>query len=249
MGKTQLIAMTEEQVKTCIENLVQIMRLKPLKLIHDGEVSPDPAEITKYNLREAGDYADKYQLFESPDEFYFLIIYAKKFSQSYILNCDWFDHIFKPFVYGVSHPKVYLCINIELSEKEYNSIPMGILKCPYRFVVLPDLYPVIGSEGGLKASVISYERIDREELMKDNTIEIVSNEHGEHPKTFSHKFFPKIQAGDVGVKLVNALPGELIRVRIILNDNFSPYTEYQIREVESHRESISFMDPSGLCMM
>ena len=67
--------MSEEQVKTCIDNLAQIMKLKPVKLIHDGEVAPDPAAITKYNLREAGDFADKYQLFESPDEFYFLIIY------------------------------------------------------------------------------------------------------------------------------------------------------------------------------
>ena len=62
MGKTSLITMTEEKVKTCIENLVQIMKLKPLKLIHDGEVSPEPAEITKYNLREAGDYRRAGQL-------------------------------------------------------------------------------------------------------------------------------------------------------------------------------------------
>ena len=249
MRRNAAISMNEDQVKTCIDNLASIMKLKALKLIHNGEVNPNQAEITKYNLREVGEYADKYQLFEAPDEFYFLVVYSEKFNQSYVMNCDWFDHIFKPFVYDVDHPKVYICTNIELTEKEYNSIPMGILKCPYRFVMLTDLYPVIGSEGGLKASVIEYELLDKASLEKDKTTELMYDENGFHALSFSHKLFPKIQAGDVAVKLVNALPGELIRVRIILNDNFSPYTEYQIREVESHRETIGFMDPSGLCML
>lgn len=67
-------------------------------------------------------------------------------------------------------------------------------------------------------------------------------------KAFNDREYTTILDSDPAVKLVNALPGELIRAKLIFNDKGDVYTTYKIRRVVACRSTLGYFDDSGLDM-
>ena len=229
---SNLLCLTHEQVQTNIVNMAEIMKLPKPTIVFKGKVKPKPEEVTKYKLRNLKETAEEYELWECEDKFYFIVIYSNKFEEQFFLACDWFNHLFKPFVFekGIDRPKVYLCYATVINNKMYKQIPQGLLQCPYRLVGIPDVHTLTGSPNKLDSYIISYELLDTKD------------------KAFNGKEYSDILASDPGVKIVNALPGELIRVKMIYSDKGNVFTTYKIRRVKSTHSKLSFHDKSGVDM-
>ena len=225
--------LNETQVETIITNVSKLMRLKGVpKKLFSGELKLSQNDIKEFNLSSYSpkNLAEKYALYEVPDEFYFVIVYAHEFKTSYFQACEWFNHLFKPFVRGtIERPLVYLGYAFEMNQNDFDKLPIKLLDCPYRLVSLPQLHHVVGSPNGLEGFVKDYE------LLK-----------GEKAISFNNKRYPLITNEDVAVKLVNALPGEIIRAKQLYNDKGSVYAEYKIREVVRSKTTLGQFDSSGI---
>lgn len=211
-----IICLTEEQVLTNLNNLVEIMKLPKIVKVYDGKPK------TQYKT------ASRYQLFESKDEFYFIVVYSDNFNIQYFQACEFFEKDFKDFVKEPDRPKIYICSAFTIPKTYYKLLPSNLIKYPFRFVKITDLHPIIGSKNLLPAHIKSYELLNTKE------------------KAFNNKDFPVILDSDPVVKILNALPGELIRCHEIIVDNWKPYTQYKIRRVVSTKSSIKDLPNSGL---
>lgn len=212
----ETICLTNEQVINNLNNLTKILKLPKLEKIYEGK----PKVVSKL--------ANNYELYECKNEFYFIVVYADNFNIQYFQACKFFETMMGDFVKTVDRPKIYLCSAFTISKTNLKSLTMNIMSVPFRFVLLTQLHPLIGSKDFLHAHIVSYELLDTKE------------------NAFNNKDFPIILDSDPAVKLVNALPGELIRYKEIIADNSKPYTQYKIRRVHSTRSSIKEIDSSGI---
>lgn len=234
--REELICLNEAQVETNIKNIAHFLKgydgkpLKQPKKVFSGAVKPSEKESVQYNLANVKERAEKYELYECENQFYFIILYSHKFEAQHFIACDWFNHLLKPFVRDdVTRPYVYLCYAHLIKPKQYDSIPLGLLDCPYRLVSLPQMHPITGSDSLSYAS--EYELLDTKD------------------KAFNDRDYTTIFDSDPAVKLVNALPGELIRAKLIYNDKGDIYTTYKIRRVVSTRSTLGYFVESGLDML
>ena len=225
--------LNEWQVEVNLNNIIKLMRLKgSLKKLSSGPLKISAEDNNKYNLRGIPnkDRAKSYSFYEVPGEFYFIVIYAHEFQTKHFLACDWFNHLIKDYAKkDVERPLVYLCCAYDFSSTEFDRIPTGLLDCPYRLVQLPKLHPITGSPNGLEGFVKDYE------LLK-----------GEKAISFNNKQYPFVLNNDPALKLVNALPGELIRVPQLYCDKGCAYEEYKIRVVKRSKTTLGQFDESGL---
>lgn len=224
-------SLTEDQVHTNIRNIANAMRLPEPKSIFKGKIKPTAEEVAKYSLNVLKNKADEYELLECENAFYFIVIYSKKFDVQYFLSIDWFDHLLKPFVKeNAERPKVYVCCSAIISDNDYDSIPLHLLKCSYRLCPLQYLHPITGSKNGFEGYCLNYELLNTRE------------------KAYNGKEWPEIRDCDPAVKLVNALPGDLIRTQQLFSDKGNCYTTYEIRRVIPWRERLSLHPESGICL-
>ena len=230
--KSDLICLNESQVETNLNNICKLMRLKGnLKKLFSGELNIKKDDITKYHLNDISpkNKANSYSFYEVPNEFYFIVIYGEDFRPEHFLACDWFNHLINDFARkDVERPLVYLCCAYELQQAKFDKIPIGLLDCPYRLVSLTQLHRITGSPNGLEGFVIDYK------LLK-----------GEKAISFNNKSYPYITNEDPVVKIVNALPGELIRAKQVYDDG-CVYTEYKIRVVKPSKTTLGQFDASGI---
>ena len=233
--REELICLNEEQVETNIKNIASFLRgydgkqLKQPKRVFSGVIKPSEKESVQYKLANVKERAEKYELYESENQFYFIVIYSHKFEVQHFIACDWFNHLMKPFVRDErERPYVYLCFAHLIKPKQYDSIPLGLLDCPYRLVSLTQMHPITGSSSLSYAS--EYELLETKE------------------KAFNDREYATILDSDPAVKLVNALPGELVRAKLIYNDKGDIYTTYKIRRVVATRSTLGYFDGSGLDM-
>ena len=226
-----LICLTHEQVKTNITNVATIMKLPKPELKFQGELKISKDDIARYNLSGIDASAECYELWECKDQFYFIVVYAHSVEIKYFVACEWFNHLFKNFVYDVDRPKVYLCSAFTIDKTKYSKITTGLLKCPYRFVIIPKIHPLTGSINGLNGF------ISQDELLETKD------------RAFNNRDYSEILASDPAVKIVNALPGELIRVKYIASDAGNVFSAYKIRRVTSTRTRLGYFDGSGLDML
>lgn len=224
--KATCICLTEEQVLTNIKNIAKCLKVKEPKRVFHGTVKPTEKELVQYNLANVKERAELYELYESENEFYFIVMYAHRFQEQHFIACDWFNHLIKPFArVEQERPRVYLCFAHLIKRSQYDSIPLGLLDCPYRLVSLTEMHPITGGEFSYASE---YELLDT----KDNA--------------FNDRDYTKILDSDPAVKLVNALPGELIRAKLIYNDKGNVYSTYKIRRVVATRTTLGYFDGSGL---
>ena len=227
--KSSVICLSKSQVKTNILNMAKLMKLPKPEIVFSGKLKVKQDDIDKYNLNTVKERADCYELWESKDKFYFLVIYSNKFEAQYFVACDWFNHIFKDFVRKeVDRPKVYLCYAFVLSKKQYKTIPMNLLNCPYRLIEIADVHPITGSPNGCDTIIMDYELLETKE------------------KAFNGKEYSDILTSDPIVKVLNALPGELIRAKMIFSDKGNVFTTYKIRRVKLDKTKVGMFDKSGV---
>lgn len=225
--------LNESQVETNLKNICQLMRLKgSIKKRLSGPLKVSQEDVSKYHLNAIApkDRAESYSLYEVPGEFYFIVIYAHEFQVKNFLACDYFNHLIDEYARkDVERPLVYLCHAHDLQQAEIDKIPIGLLDCPYRLVSLAKLHPITGSPNGLEGFVKDYK------LLK-----------GEKAISFNNKHYPFVLSNDPAVKLVNALPGEIIRAKQMYCDKGCAYYEYKIREVKRSKTSLGQFDDSGI---
>lgn len=215
----ETICLTHEQVLNNLNNLSQIMKLPKLELKYEGKLKE-----YKTTLK----LAECYELYECKNEFYFIVVYASNFNIQYFQACSYFEKMFHESVKTPERPKIYLCSAFTISKTNLKSLSMDILSVPFRFILIPSIHPLTGSKSLLQAHIMSYE------LLKTKDV------------AFNGKDFPLIMDSDPAVKLVNALPGELIRYKEVILDNGKPYTQYKIRRVVKTKSSIKEISNSGL---
>ena len=225
------ICLTPEQVKTNICNIAEIMKLPKPELKFQGPLKISKDDATKFNIINTSTDADSYELWECKDQFYFIVVYATKVAVKNFMACEWFNHLFKDFVHGVDRPKVYVCSAHTIDKKNYSKIPTRLLNCPYRFVIIPKVHPITGSKHGLNSFVLEYELLDTKD------------------RAFNNRDYSEILASDPVVKIVNALPGELIRYKYIASDTGNVFSSYKIRRVTATRTKLGYFDGSGLDML
>lgn len=207
------------------------MKLPKPELKFQGPLKITKDDIARYNLNGISSDADSYELWECKDQFYFIVVYATKIEVKNFIACEWFNHLFKDFVKGVDRPKVYLCSAATIDKNKYSKIPTHLLKCPYRFVIIPKLHPITGSKSGLNSYILEYELLDTKD------------------RAFNNRDYSEILASDPVVKIVNALPGELIRYKYIASDAGNVFSAYKIRRVTETRTKLGYFDGSGLDML
>lgn len=224
----EITCLTHEQVLTNIKNMAKLMKLTEPKKIFSGKIKPTREDIEMLNLKNVKERAEEYELFECEDQFYFIVIYSPKVEIQYFEACDWFEHLLKPFVYKTHRPKVYICYAMIMDQTKYKTIPRKLLSCPYRLVGIDRIHTIIGSNDGLNSFITDYELLEEKE------------------KSFNDRDFPLILDSDPVVKILNALPGELIRAKLLRNDKGHIFTTYEIRRVTNTKGSLGFFDKSGL---
>ena len=101
------------------------------------------------------------------------------------------------------------------------------MPCLYRFVSLAEMYPMIGSKEGIFGLTYDYKIVPYE-------------------VAYNGRAYPIIFDYDVIVKILNAIPGDIICCKRVLNEG-SPYGEYYIRKVTSTASDINIINPSGIC--
>lgn len=221
--------LNESQVETNIKNIAYAMKLHEPKKTFDGTVKPKTEEVTMYGLSNIKKRASKYQLWTCDGQFYFIVIFDAKWSVQHFIGVDWFEHLLdENVVKGDIRPHVYICSAYTLTDSQFDSIPYPLIHVPYRLVELTKLHALTGSPKGFIGMASEYERLETKD------------------KAFNNKEWSDVFSDDVSVIMLNALPGELIRARLIFYDHESVYPEYKIRRVAYTRKRMGQHNTDGL---
>lgn len=231
-----------EQIETTMKNLCHILKLTDMKEIYKGKPIYSQEYETKYKLAHITKFADNYRVYKAigtdpengKDKYnmYFIVLEATKFDKLNISACAWFYHklefdknINKDGVNG--RPQVYICPAYVVTDQMFLHIPTNIIPCLYRFMSLAAAYPLIGSKNGLFGMTYDYKIIPYEPL-------------------YNGREYPVIYDYDIIVKILNALPGELICCKRVLSEG-SPYGEFYVRRIVPTASDVNVISPSGLC--
>ena len=235
----EIKCLTKEQIKTSMENLCKILHLVNLKIMYSGKPVFSKENETKYNLSHITKFADNYTLYEAEhkkDEtqesyfMYFIVLEADKFDKLNISACSWFYHLFEDKInkYGINgRPQVYISPAYVITDTMFLHIPTSIIPCLYRFVSLAEMYPMIGSKNGLYGMTFDYKIIPYE-------------------PAYNGRSYPIIFDYDIMVKILNAINGDVICCKRILNEG-SPYCEYYLRRVTATNNDVNIINPNGIC--
>jgi hypothetical protein len=238
MSQSQEIkCLNKSQIETTMKNLCNILNLTTPKSAYSGKPVFSKQYEEKYNLPHITKFADNYTLYEAEGKnddgkynMYFIVLEATKFDKLNISACCWFYHLFEDKINkrGIKgRPQVYICPAYVITDTMFLHVPTNIIPCLYRFVSLAEMYPMIGSKGGMYGMTYDYKIIPYEPV-------------------YNGRIYPVIFDYDVMVKILNAVNGDLICCKRILNEG-SPYGEYYIRRVTSTATDVNIIDPSGIC--
>lgn len=236
----EIKCLNKEQIDITMNNLCRVLNLKNLKTLFTGKPIFSKENEEKYGLIHITKFADNYILYEaefndkltSPEKnyMYFIILEADKFDKLNITACSWFYHMFEDRInkQGINNrPQVYICPAYVITDTMFLHIPTNIMPCLYRFVSLAEMYPMIGSKEGIFGLTYDYKIVPYE-------------------VAYNGRAYPIIFDYDVIVKILNAIPGDIICCKRVLNEG-SPYGEYYIRKVTSTASDINIINPSGIC--
>lgn len=238
----EVICLTKDQITTTLTNLCSILELNNLKSIFNGKPSYNKEIEQKYNLKHITKFASNYSVYEARGKddnkkdytMYFITLEANNVDKQNILACEWFYHLFSDnisvdgvLLHGRRAPQVYICPAYVISETLLSQFPTDVLPCLYRFATLTDMYPQIGSKNDIYGMVYNYK---------------INNTRSR----YMDKDFPSIDDGDVMIKILNAVPGDLIDAERLMNE-VSVYRESTTRMVINNEMEINVMPASGLC--
>lgn len=231
--------LTEAQVSTVINNYVKVNNYTGLKIIDSGKPVFSKENEAKYGIPHITMFADKYVIYQMqmPDtkksNLFVIVMYATKFNKYFLTAAIFY---YKKYieanidVNGVDgRPQVILAPAWQITETmRTQHVPVNIFPCLYRFMSLVEVYPMIGSRNGLYGMTYDYERTPFREC-------------------YNGRLYPVIYDSDPMVKLLNAMPGELIKCRRVLQEGEGVYNEYSIRQVVTKKSEVGVIVESGIC--
>ena len=229
--------MTENQIKTVINNYAKVNKIKDTKILDCGKPVFSKENETKYGIPHITMFADRYTVYQMTQQdnsnLFIIVLEATKFNK-YFLTATIF--YYKKYIEGHidvngnnGHPQVIIAPAWQLTETMKNQhVPANILPCLYRFVSLVEFYPLIGSRNGLFGLTYDYELLPYEDY-------------------YNGRGYPIIYDSDPIVKLLNAMPGELIKCKRVRQEGESIYSEYYIRQVMTKKSEIGVIVESGIC--
>jgi hypothetical protein len=238
----EVVCLDKQQIKATIEHLCESMNLETPKEIFSGKPSYTKELEQKYNLKHITKFASNYYVYESHGKdddgedyaMYFITLEAQAVDKQNILACEWFYHLFDSnispdgvMIHGRRVPQVYICPAYVISDTLFAQCPTNIFPCLYRIATLTEMYPNIGSNTARFGMVYDY---------------VINNSRDKHLL----KDFSILNDGDVLVKILNAVPGDVIDAIRVMNE-VSAYQEPTSRVVVSNETDIGYMRMSGLC--
>jgi hypothetical protein len=145
---------------------------------------------------------------------FFIVIDTNHFDKIEISVCSWFNHLIEPYIVpgNVTRPQIFICTLSELSQNNYKKINENMFTSPYRIVSLWDLYTIIGSHTGNFGYTYDYVLYD------------------DLPLEYNGRDYAYISTYDPFVRIINAIPGDVIEYKRIINE-CSPYVELMRRRV------------------
>lgn len=230
--------LSPKQIETVMTNWFKILNVKRHSIMSSGKPVFSKENEEKWGLQHITKFADNYTLYKcemSNDEpnMYFIVLETNKFDKLNISACCWYYHLFENELdKSYRYPRVYICPAYVVTDTMLLHVPVNVLPCLYRFVSLCEVYPIIGSSEQLYGLSYDYK------ILPPNSLE--SN------LTYNGRAYTTIYDYDPMVKILNALPGDIIQYKRVLNEG-SPYGEYYRREVTSTVSEINIIALSGLC--
>lgn len=228
--------LSKKQIETTLKNWFDILGITKYEILSQGKPVFSKENEEKWKLQHITKFADNYTLYRGDGNevgpMFFIIIETNKFDKLNISACSWYYHIFENEIKNdpkYKRPQVYICPAFVVTDTMLLHVPINVLPCLYRFVSLCELYPMIGSSEGLYG--LSYDYT----LIKDSAM------------PYNGRSYSIIYDRDPIVKILNALPGDVIQYKRVLSEG-SPYGEYYRREVVSTTNDINIISPSGICM-
>lgn len=225
--------LTPNQIDAIITNWSNILGATECKVLYKGKPVFSLENIKQWHLPHITKFANNYVLYEltikDSANLYIITIETDKFDKVNIQACIWFYHYFEDKVYKTqnSRPEVFICPCFVVTPAMFNHVPINLLPCIYRFVPLPELYPLIGSRSGPWGMTWDYRRLTEEEVKGTRSYSIMLD-------------------SDPVVKIMNGVPGDTIEHKRVLCEG-SPYTEYYRRTIQSTVTDINAIAPSGIC--
>ena len=193
----------------------------------------------KYDIPFITKFADKYLSFMATrngkndvrTNEAFVVVFANKVDVYNLIACAaiYYEHFLGKIDNSAKHPHFNIMPAFTVSEALRSHYKDDILPdCNYRIFSLTELYPIIGS--------------------KNMPFKLTYN-YKVHPfqETHNGKEYVKIFDDDPIVKLLNALPGELITCNALSYDD-AIFSQTLIRQVEEKQTNIHKIAPSGVCI-
>lgn len=236
----ETICLTKKQIKTVLENLWTIRKLKFSEIIYEGKPTFSKEIKDTYGYKNYTKFADNYVIYkckslvDNHNEI-FITVESDHYDKQNILAISGFEHIVKDYLkesclYHRPTINVCLCFVVAKTMKQHIPTEIFVANCFMRIFSLCSLYPVIGSTSTLYTG-LTYD------------YEILESEKNE--KAYNGKSFPIVLANDPMVIALNAVEGELICYKRIIHD-VAVYSEYQIRIVKNKVSSLSTVSKGGI---
>ena len=231
--------LTEEQVENTLNNLCRIRGLDKPKVISNAKPKYSQEMCKKYNIPFITKFADKYTSYlatrngkDDPEtNEAFVVIYADKVDVYFLIAVAalYIEHFYDKVKKDADAPHFTILPAFTVSESLKSHYKRDILPdCNYRIFSLTELYPMIGSKSEIYKLTYNYKK------------------HPYEP-AFNGKEYVKIYDNDPIVKMLNALPGDLITCNALSYDD-SVFSQTFIRQVERSVPNIHRIQPSGICI-
>lgn len=233
--------LSKEQIKTTMNNYVKVNGIKDVKIIDAGKPTFSKETETKYNIPHITMFADYYTVYQMTATdpitkqnypLFMIVIEATKFNKLFISATIFY---YKKHIEGKvnidgfnGRPQVILAPAFRVTEQMALHIPINILPCLYRFVSIVEFYPMIGSKNGLFGLSRDYEVIP-------------------YVPPYNKREYPIIYDSDPMAKMLNTIPGDVVKCKICRAEGSSVYDEYYFRRVQSTTTSVGIISPSGIC--
>lgn len=225
--------LTKSQITTILDNWCDILGVKSRKVLFDGKPVFSAENIKLYKIPHLTKFADNYTLYECTRDkqpnLYIITFETDKFDKVNLQACIWFWHYFDTKVYQTQnkYPEVFICPAYVITQAMQLHVPINLIPCMYRFVPLPEIYPLVGSKNQLYSMTYDYKIVPESEIPDNRQYSILFD-------------------NDPVIKVLNALPGDIIQYKRILCEG-CPYAEYYRREVVSTVEDVNSIAKSGIC--
>ena len=238
MQAQTVIRLTEEQIKTTLNNLWDLRKVKLEKKIFQGKPIFSKEIMTKYKYKHYTKFADNYEIFQCKSKVdghneIYITVETDHYDKQNLLAISGFEHLITEFITescNYVRPTINICLCFVLTKAMKKHIPTEIFANTafVRVFSLCSIYPMLGSKNKQFGLTFDYKLYPYE-------------------KAYNDKDYTEISSGDPMVIALNGLPGELVVCSRILFDT-TAYKDIQIRKIVDKIKNLSTVSKSGILL-